>query len=320
VPTRNRRSQVLHLIESLQDDPAVLEIIVVVDGGTDLTMTALNVLVEDIPRLRPIWQEHAGAGAARQNGVQCAHGDFVLLLDDDVRPRARLASGHLAAHIAMPGRLVVGSMPLTLSKRRTVHSVVDDLYAQDYETCCADYRSDPSTVLSHLWSGNLSLNRRTALLVGVGDPEFDMLFFEDRDFGLRLRAAGIEGVFEPQLCAVHHHVGTLRGYLRDSVRQGKALVLLRLRYPTDVPAPTPRQLSGRFPFPVRIALASAQRSPNGAGVVLTESIFLLSYASGLLRLWKLQRLLVILLRRVGQAKGVGAGRLARRAHRPVRRA
>jgi hypothetical protein len=49
-----------------------------------------------------------------------------------------------------PGRLVVGSLPLERPSRRDPHSVVNELYAEDYDICCTDYQRDPKTVLAHL--------------------------------------------------------------------------------------------------------------------------------------------------------------------------
>jgi GT2 family glycosyltransferase len=313
VPTHHRRDQVLALVDAMVDDPAVFEIIVVVDGGTDDTFAALKVLANDVPVLRPVWQQHAGAGAARQNGVERARGDLVLLLDDDVEPEPGLATGHLAAHLSDPGRVVVGALPLAARRDRNVHSVVEEVYAVDYETCCADYRRNPATVLEHLWAGNISLERSQALSVGIRDAEFDLLFssFEDRDLGLRIRAAGIAAIFREDLRATHHHRRTLRGYLRDSVRQGKAMVLLRDRYPAEEPEPTARQITGRFPPPTRLLVLLAIRYPNGVGRAITGALLFISHVTGLVHLRNLQRPFVVLLRRVGQARGVGIARRAR---------
>lgn len=310
VPTYRRRERVMDVVRKLADDPAILEIIVVVDGAGEDTMAALTALQGAVEVLRVIAQEHAGAGAARQRGLEQARGDIVLFLDDDVVPGPGLASGHLAAHNADPGSLVVGALPPVLARRRTVHSIVDELYAEDYDTSCQSYERDPATVLTHLWAGNLSLDRRHALLVGIGDPQFDTLFFEDKDFGLRLRAAGVRAVFRPDLRGQHHHVGTLPSYLRDSLRQGNGLHLLRQRYPDDIPEPTARWIAGRFPAPARALVSVAELRPDTAGATITAGLLAVSYLAGTLKLWGVQRPLVVLLRRAGQARGVGVARRA----------
>jgi GT2 family glycosyltransferase len=310
IPTRSRRDQVVALVRALLDDPALLEVIVVVDGEDQPTFAALVALAASSPRLVPIQQPHGGAGAARQNGVQLAHGDVVLLLDDDVVPAPGLVSAHAAQHQAAPGRLVVGSLPPVRAPRRTVHSVVDEIYAVDYDVCYRDYVTNPHSVLEHLWAGNMSLDRNVALEVGIGDAAFDSLFFEDRDLGLRLRRAGVKAVFCPELRADHHHVGTLTGYLRDSLRQGRALVLLRRRYPDEVPEPTVRGIAGKFPWPARALVWGSHRSPDRTGRVVCGLLLGASYLAGVLRMYQLQRPLVVLLRRTAQARGAAWARQA----------
>jgi hypothetical protein len=151
--------------------------------------------------------------------------------------------------------------------------------------------------------------RSQALAIGIGDRVFDALFFEDRDLGLRLRAAGVEAVFRSDLSAHHDHVGTLAGYLRASVSQGKAMSLLRERYPDEVPPPSAAAITGRFPPPARTVVTAAMRSPNVAAPAICALFLGLSYATGMLRMTTLQRVLVVLTRRIGQARGVAlAGR------------
>jgi hypothetical protein len=125
----------------------------------------------------------------------------------------------------------------------------------------------------------------------------------------------VESEFCPDLSAVHEHVGTLPGYLRDSVRQGEALVLLRQRYPDEVSEPTARYISGRFPMPARLLVSLTLRYPDNAGAAVCGSLLVISYLAGVLRLWRVQRLLVVLLRRVGQARGVGTVKRSQRSQK-----
>jgi glycosyltransferase involved in cell wall biosynthesis len=304
VPTRGRRQQVRRVLESTLADPGVLEVVVVVDGDDPTSLAPLHELASCEPRLRVLWQPHAGAGAARQRGVEHAHGRIVLLLDDDAVPRPGLASGHAAAHAGSDEDLVVvGALRTPESARRTVDSVTTDLYISDYAVCVEDWQRDPSSVLRHLWAGNLSLPRERALTVGLDDPEMGALFFEDLDLGLRLSAAGVRGVFRPDLVAAHEHNRTLRRFLDDAYRQGEALLLLHQRYPEHFPEPTSSALSGRAPLPARLLIVAAG-SGQLATRLLPEVALAATVVAGRLRLWRLQRLLAVLLRRVGQAAGV----------------
>ncbi|MEY2524328.1 MAG: hypothetical protein QOJ66_2893, partial [Ilumatobacteraceae bacterium] len=90
-----------------------------------------------------------------------------------------------------------------------------------------------------------------------------------------------------------------------------AMVLLRDRYPAEEPEPTARQITGRFPPPTRLLVLLAIRYPNGAGRAITGALLFISHLTGLVHLRNLQRPFVVLLRRVGQARGVGIARRAR---------
>ena len=91
IPTRNRAKQVKQAVLSvLNQTEENLEVIVVDDGSTDGTQAALKDIQD--ARLRYVWQEHAGACAARNKGVSLARGTYVAFQDSDDRwRRSKLA-------------------------------------------------------------------------------------------------------------------------------------------------------------------------------------------------------------------------------------
>jgi glycosyltransferase involved in cell wall biosynthesis len=64
----------------LQDDT---EIIVVDDGSTDGTVELLAAYAQRCPSLKVLRQVNAGAGAARNTGIEAANGTYILPLDAD---------------------------------------------------------------------------------------------------------------------------------------------------------------------------------------------------------------------------------------------
>lgn len=60
-----------------------IEIICVDDGSTDDTLTILQEYAEKDKRVRVVSQENGGAGAARNNGMQYATGEYLSILDCD---------------------------------------------------------------------------------------------------------------------------------------------------------------------------------------------------------------------------------------------
>lgn len=83
IPTRNRPQSVLGAIataaeQTLRD----LEIIVVIDGPDDATLTAVRGLKDPRIRILPL-ATNRGAAAARNEGIAVARAEWIALLDDD---------------------------------------------------------------------------------------------------------------------------------------------------------------------------------------------------------------------------------------------
>jgi glycosyltransferase involved in cell wall biosynthesis len=83
IPTRGRPQLVVRAVQSaLGQTYPNLDVVVVVDGADEATLTALIAL--DEPRLRVIPQaECVGGSEARNIGIRAARGSWVALLDDD---------------------------------------------------------------------------------------------------------------------------------------------------------------------------------------------------------------------------------------------
>lgn len=82
IPTYNRATHVSRSIESALDQTyADHEVIVVDDGSTDDTEDIVTGY--DDPRVNYVYQENAGANAARNRGIKRANGIYISFLDSD---------------------------------------------------------------------------------------------------------------------------------------------------------------------------------------------------------------------------------------------
>ncbi len=215
------------------------EVIVVADAKGDRVREVLRARGLDTdPRVRVVDGPGDGAAIARQTGVDVATGDIVLLLDDDVVPAPGLVAGHRAAHEFVPNRVVVGYLPV--APERVRRSVTASIYSADYETECCLIDEHPDLVLLALWGGNVSLRRADCERVPQAVDGFKRLLLEDTEFGLRCSRAGMVGVFDRNLAAVHHHDQSVDGFLAVAVRQAQASAILHAQYSgfTLLPAPT----------------------------------------------------------------------------------
>jgi len=217
IPTSRGGKQLPLTLERLRPDPALLEILIVDDRPADAAGELLLAAPEAVRVIRTAGA--VGPNVARELGVENAGGDIVLLLDDDVVPEPGLASGHAREH-AQPGRVVVGYMPVPPPADGERESLPRFLYRHEYEKCVGRYEQNPSTILTNLWGGNVSLRRSDALRVGLTSPTFHGRRHEDQDFGLRCARAGLVGAFSRELAASHHYERSLRAFLRDSWDQG----------------------------------------------------------------------------------------------------
>jgi glycosyltransferase involved in cell wall biosynthesis len=237
VPTYNRRASLDAVVGPLLDDEATGEVIVVVDGSDDGSLELMRERAADDDRLRPIWTPHRGQATARAIGLDASRYSVALLIDDDVVAAPGLVTGHAAHHAGHPPLVVVGAMPVP-ERLQSEGGAPTRLYAAWYEQQTRAYRADPEEVLRSLWGGNVSLPRAAALRVGVANTAFDARYNEDREFGLRLLRAGLEGRFDPDLRAEHLYERSRARFLADAQATGEGTWLVHELH---------GDLLGRFP-------------------------------------------------------------------------
>jgi glycosyltransferase involved in cell wall biosynthesis len=253
MPTYRRRDRFADAVNAIAADPHAMEIILVVDGYDDGTLEAAQEMARTEPRLRPVWQANRGLEGARQAGLELASGDVVLFLDDDVIADPGLARGHAQVHARVPDAVVLGYMPTLQPQRREPGNFSTVLYAVEYERACEAFEDDPSSVITHLWAGNMSLRRSDAQRIGV-EGVAQLVRLEDREFGLRCAESGLTGVFDRTLGSVHSHARDLDSFAREALVLGGSRRRLGELYPQYVGAHDPR---ADLSWPVRAVVTVA---------------------------------------------------------------
>lgn len=236
IPTFNRRERLPELLDALAPE-AMEEIVVVVNASRDGSLELLEDRAREEPRLRPLFVEEPGQTKALQAGVEVARGDVVLMLDDDVLAEPGLVEGHARRHAGVDGLVVLGYMPVALPSRRRRGEFPVYIYAGDYERACEAYERDPDSVLTALWAGNVSMRRADCLRIGLrpgaGMPD-GYGYHEDRDLGLRCRAAGLRGVFDRGLRARHMYRKSPEAFLRASRNSGETRAAVHHAHPEAI--------------------------------------------------------------------------------------
>lgn len=231
VPTYNRRrilSRTLPTLLGQEDAGAEYEVIVVVDGSTDGTLSMLG-----RPgwgsRLRVIAQPNRGQGTARNRGAAEARGEILLFLDDDMIAAHDLVAIHLEEHGSSRKRVVLGAMGLAGDVRRSfLKRGVEEWgeeFAERVSTRGYRFRFDD-------WhSGHASIARALFLSLGGFDETFVAYGNEDYDLGLRLIQRDIEMRFAARAVALQIYDKDFFAWLRDMRSVGKADVALAEKHP-----------------------------------------------------------------------------------------
>ncbi len=169
-----------------------------VDGsgdGTDEMLESLRVPY----RLFVLRQDQRGAAAARNAGLDAAHGRTIIFIDDDVIPTPELVRAHASIHDRDDNAVVIGRfLPCPEAKRTGWVRWEDAIAARGYRRI---QRGEATVDGSLFYSGNVSAPRQS--LLDVGGFDTSLASQEDVELGHRLQAAGLTFYFEPRAAGFH---------------------------------------------------------------------------------------------------------------------
>ncbi len=203
------------------------EIIVVDDGSTD----GSGIFAKEFSKKSPVRtlflaQSNQGAAAARNAGIQRAHGDILVFLDADIIPTKTLLEEHSKFHSIHPevtdavrGRAIL-SPEIDASKQ----VVLDQTYLKD--------ESPMETRIS--WTdfvtNNISMKRK--VLTG-NEIFFDeqMLRNEDVELGYRLTRVGLRLFYHSGAVGYHFHPLNLKKHIERAKIHSRSYAIWFKRNP-----------------------------------------------------------------------------------------
>jgi len=206
IPTYNRCAVLASCLAALEQQLLAkhrFEVIVVDDGSTDGTERLCQGLSMSF-RLVYLRQVNAGAGAARKSGTEAAHGEYLLLFNDDTIATPNLIAEHLRAqrehahdkcavlgHFRYPRQACKRALSSFFATRRF-------LFPQAFLQP-GFYRESVYFI-----GCNLSIRREAVLCAGSFDPQFRVA--EDTELGVRLEQQDFQILYQPQALAWHDHL------------------------------------------------------------------------------------------------------------------
>jgi GT2 family glycosyltransferase len=180
------------------------ELIVVDNASTDGTVEELQRLAGSIPNVKVIQNDHnAGFGPGNNQGLAAATGEILVLLNNDtVVPRGWLT--RLARHLDDAAIGLIG--PAT---NRSCNEAQIDIPYQTYGEFQAVARSQGERHDRERFPIRMPMmfcvafRRDTYERLGPLDERYEVGMFEDEDYALRAKAAGLQVAWTPEVY-VHH--------------------------------------------------------------------------------------------------------------------
>lgn len=235
IPNWNRQQDLGRVLEDLraQSHP-VGEVIVVDNGSAD---ESVRVAAEGGARVIAL-KENRGFAYAVNRGIEAAAGEWVAILNNDVRLPPEWLAGLLAAAHAADAWFAGGKL-LQASDPGRIDGGFDLLCRGGCAWRAGSGRADgpvwsaPRAV--HFLPFTAAIFRRGLFTrVGLLDEEFES-YLEDVEFGLRCALAGLGGIYAPQVTARHTGSATLGVWNAQTVRRmaRNQLLLVAKHYPPD---------------------------------------------------------------------------------------
>ena len=234
IPTNRRAAILSQCLEHIERQTIAkdLEVIVVSDGHDPETVQAISsqrsaVRFFEIPKSQQ--------GVARNRGIQMASADLCLFIGDDIFLAPDACEKHLKIHqsyklqatsyqLAILGFTTWDpSLEITETMRWLDHTGWQFGYnriTHYAHNCIPRHLQHRFTYTSHL-----SLPTSTAKEIPFRE-DVTLYGWEDMEWGMRLRDAGVRLFYEPDAKALHHHRITLEDSLRRMETLGRSIVTL----------------------------------------------------------------------------------------------
>jgi hypothetical protein len=203
IPTWNRAALVEYILINLAEQTRPPDEIIVVDNGskdeTQAIATRMGAKVVSFP-------ENRGFAAAVNAGIERSTGEWILILNNDVRLEPDWIERLLDSAQQENAAFAVGKL-LQQDDQKTLDGSWDLVSRAAYAWRCGWGRPDEG-----VWRARRKIrlapmtaalfHRRVFDALGVLETRFES-YYEDVDFGVRCALAGFEGIYEPEAVALH---------------------------------------------------------------------------------------------------------------------
>jgi len=207
IPAYNNSRYICRAIESvLSQTRTSFEIIVIDDGSTDDTRSALNAYMN---KIRYIFQQNKGVSSARNHGLGIANGEFVVFLDSDDYFLPEKLANQVAVFEAMPALGMVHSGWYLVNENEEKIKKIEPWHNTP------ELNIEAWLTWKPVLPGAMMFRRTYLNRVGGFDTRLRQA--EDVDLVLRLALAGCQAVWlrKPTVCYRLHGSNTTQNGLQQ---------------------------------------------------------------------------------------------------------
>ncbi len=232
IPTYNRLpilQKCLKALENQQFDTDLIsgyEIVVVDDGSTDATISWLEIEKDSLPHVSLFTQNHRGAGAARNLGVENAQGDRIIFIDSDLVVTDSFLQSHAQTLVTAENKL---QSDLIFTYGAVINTCnFDNPTSEPYKI--TDYSA------AYFATGNVAIKKKWLIQAGMFDTMFSQYGWEDLELGVRLKKLGLKLIKCPSAVGYHWHppfnLEQIPQLIEKEIERGKMGVLFYQKHPT----------------------------------------------------------------------------------------
>ena len=202
------------------------EIVVVDDGSSDRTLVWLAENKDKLPHVKVFEQQHQGAAAARNLGVEKAKGDTIVFIDSDLVVTETFLQSHAEA-------LNEAQQKLKSDRLFTYGAVINT-------NNFADPTSEPYKITdfsaAYFATGNVAIARKWLLEAGLFDTGFQLYGWEDLELGVRLKKLNLALIKCPEAVGYHWHpafnLEQIPRMIQQEIERGKMGIIFYQKHPT----------------------------------------------------------------------------------------
>ena len=238
VPVRNEGAFIRQTLESLlgQDyDPERFEVLVADGQSTDDTCAVVRELQAQHPNLRLLDNPRRWSSAARNQAVQAARGDILVIVDGHCEITGADHLRQLADAFTRSGADCVGRpQPLDVTDATPLQRAIAAARSCWLGHHPASHIYSNAEAMVRPQSVAVAYRRRVFETVGLFDERFDAC--EDVEFNHRVDRAGLTCFFTPRVAVRYHPRDSLVRLFRQMVRYGRGRMRLLRKHPDTLSA------------------------------------------------------------------------------------